>query len=119
MGCLCCGASTEIGALCRSCAHDVAPCAGLIPDHVRSPVAMTDADAWLVDGFGSAHAVAARTTIGRNQDGELVVLAASVSREHAELRQTDAGWQIRDLGSRNGTFVDGTRCQGHVALPAR
>ena len=78
-----------------------------------------DADAWLVDGFGSAHGVAPKTTIGRNHDGQLVVLAASVSREHAELKKTDAGWHIRDLGSRNGTFVDGARAQGRMPLPAR
>ncbi len=119
MGCLCCGARTDVGSLCRTCAQAVAPCDGLIPDHVRSAIAMTDAEAWLVDGFGAAHAVAEKTTIGRSHDGDLVVLAASVSREHAELRRTDAGWQVRDLGSRNGTFVDGTRCQGRVPLPGR
>ncbi len=119
MGCLCCGAGTEVGALCRACAQEVAPCDGLIPDHVRSTVATTDADAWVVDGFGVAHAVGAKSTIGRSQEGELVVLAASVSREHAELKRADAGWQLRDLGSRNGTFVDSTRCQGRVPLPQR
>jgi len=119
MGCLCCGARTDVGSLCRSCAQAVAPCEGLIPDHVRSRVAMTDADAWLVDGFGAAHAVAEKTAIGRSHEGDLVVLAASVSREHAELRRTDAGWQVRDLGSRNGTFVEGVRCQGRVTLPGR
>jgi hypothetical protein len=80
---------------------------------------MTDADAWVVDGFGTAHAIAAKSTIGRSQDGELVVLASSVSREHAELQRADDKWQLRDLRSRNGTFVDGARCQGRVALPAR
>jgi hypothetical protein len=119
MGCLCCGARTDIGLLCRPCAQAVAPCEGLIPDHVRSAVATTDADAWLVDGFGAAHAAAEKTTIGRSHEGDLVVLAASVSREHAELRRTDAGWQVRDLGSRNGTFVDAVRCQGRVPLPPR
>jgi hypothetical protein len=119
MGCLCCGARTDVGSLCRSCAQAVAPCEGLIPDHVRSTVVTTDAEAWLVDGFGAPHAVAEKTTIGRSHDGDLVVLAASVSREHAELRRTDAGWQVRDLGSRNGTFVDGARCQGRVPLPGR
>jgi hypothetical protein len=119
MGCLCCGARTDVGSLCRSCAQAVAPCEGLIPDHVRSSVAMTDAEAWLVDGFGAAHAVGEKATIGRSHEGDLVVLAASVSREHAELRKTEGGWQVRDLGSRNGTFVDGTRCQGRVALPGR
>ena len=119
MGCLCCGAGTDTGSLCRACAQDVAPCEGLIPDHVRSTVTMTDAEAWLVDGFGVAHAVADKTAIGRSQDGQLVVLAASVSREHAEIKRTESGWQIRDLGSRNGTFVDGARCQGRVTLPER
>jgi transcriptional regulator with GAF, ATPase, and Fis domain len=32
-----------------------------------------------------------------------------VSRPHAELLRHDGGWRIRDLGSRNGTFVDGQR----------
>jgi hypothetical protein len=119
MGCLVCGAAPEVGSLCRACAQDVSPCEGLIPDHVRSTVTMTDADAWVVDGFGVAHAIVEKTAIGRSQDGQLVVLASSVSREHAELVKKDAGWQIRDLGSRNGTFVDGTRAQGRVTLPAR
>ena len=119
MGCLCCGARTDVGSLCRPCAQAVAPCEGLIPDHVRSAILPTDAEAWLVDGFGAAHAVAEKTAIGRSHEGDLVVLAASVSREHAELRRSDAGWQVRDLGSRNGTFVDGVRCQGRVPLPGR
>jgi len=48
-----------------------------------------------------------------------VILASSVSREHAELVKKDAGWHIRDLGSRNGTFVDGTRAQGRASLGER
>ncbi len=119
MGCLCCGASVEVGSLCRPCAQDVSPCEGLIPDHLRSNVDTTEAAAWVVDGFGAAHAIAAKTGIGRNHEGELVVLASSVSREHAELRKTEAGWHIRDLGSRNGTWVDGTRAQGRVTLSER
>ena len=119
MGCLCCGAGAEVGSLCRSCAQDVSPCEGLIPDHIRSNVDSDEAAAWVVDGFGAAHAIAARTGIGRNHEGELVVLASSVSREHAELRRTDAGWHIRDLGSRNGTYVDGTRAQGRATLGDR
>jgi hypothetical protein len=31
----------------------------------------------------------------------------------------DGGWSVRDLGSRNGTFVDGVRCQGRAALSPR
>jgi hypothetical protein len=119
MGCLCCGAGAEIGSLCRSCAQEASPCEGLIPDHVRSNVDSTDAAAWVVDGFGAAHAIAPKTGIGRSHEGELVVLASSVSRAHAELRRTDAGWHVRDLGSRNGTYVDGSRAQGRVTLGER
>jgi hypothetical protein len=118
-GCLCCGAAVELGALCRPCALEVAPCDGLIPDHLRSALDAGDAVAWLVDGFGSAHAISAKATIGRNHDRDLVVLTASVSREHAELERTPAGWTARDLGSRNGTSVDGMRCQGRTPLPPR
>jgi hypothetical protein len=119
MGCLCCAAGTEVGDLCRPCALEVAPCEGLIPDHVRSTVDPTEAAAWVVDGFGIAHPIAAKTSIGRSHDGELVVLASSVSREHAELKQADSGWHLRDLGSRNGTFVDKTRVQGRAPLQGR
>jgi hypothetical protein len=120
MGCVCCGGAADVGSLCRACAHDVPICEGLIGEHVRSTVDTTEALAWLVDGFGTAHAAAGKTGIGRTQDGELVVLASSVSREHAEIVfKEGSGWTIRDLGSRNGTFVDGTRVQGRTALPAR
>jgi predicted component of type VI protein secretion system len=119
MGCLCCGSGTEVGSLCRTCALEVAPAEGLIPDHVRSNVESTEAEAWVVDGFGQAHAIATKSTVGRNHEGQLVILASSVSREHAELVKKDSGWHIRDLGSRNGTFVDGTKAQGRVSLQGR
>ena len=119
MGCLCCGADPKIGALCRNCAKDVTPCEGLIPDHVHSRTDSTDAEAWVVDGFGGAHPIAARARIGRSQENELIVLASSVSREHAELQHADAGWTVTDLGSRNGTLVQGVRVQGSAVLPGR
>jgi hypothetical protein len=118
MGCLCCGAAPAIGALCRRCALEISPCDGLIADHIRSTIDATEAEAWVVDGFGAAHAIRATCGIGRNHDRDLVVLASSVSREHAQLTRTETGWMVRDLGSRNGTFVDGVRCQGRSALPA-
>jgi hypothetical protein len=118
MGCVRCGITQEVGALCRSCAAEVAPSIGLIPDHIRSTVEPSDALAWLVDGFGGAHAIGAQGVIGRNQDGDLVVLASSVSREHAEIKQVETGWTVRDLGSRNGTFVNGLRIESPTELPS-
>ena len=116
---MCCGAAPDVGALCRHCVLEVSPCDGLIPDHLRSASDAANARAWIVDGFGGAHAIAAKAVIGRNHGGDVVVLASSVSREHAELRRGETGWTVRDLGSRNGTFVDGARCQGRTALPGR
>jgi pSer/pThr/pTyr-binding forkhead associated (FHA) protein len=33
----------------------------------------------------------------------------TVSRRHAQLRRTGGGWEILDLGSLNGTWVNGWR----------
>ena len=45
--------------------------------------------------------------IGRAADAGLRLDHPSVSREHAELEFRDGGWRLRDLGSKNGSFVDG------------
>jgi pSer/pThr/pTyr-binding forkhead associated (FHA) protein len=55
--------------------------------------------------------------IGRSPRCRLAIHADTVSRAHAELRRTDAGWEIRDLGSTNGTWVNGWRVQRAVLPP--
>ncbi|MEA2352478.1 MAG: hypothetical protein QOG41_2598 [Thermoleophilaceae bacterium] len=47
--------------------------------------------------------------IGRDPDCNLVVTDPTVSRHHAELRRTGDGWVVADLGSSNGTRVNGWR----------
>jgi len=48
--------------------------------------------------------------IGRRPDNDTVVADLGVSEHHAELRRTPAGrYSITDLGSHNGTYVNGTR----------
>jgi hypothetical protein len=74
----------------------------------------------LVDAWGRLHGLDEVTIIGRDPErAGLAVLDASVSRQHAELRRTAAGWTLRDLGSTNGTFVDGKRLAGEVRLGDR
>ncbi len=45
--------------------------------------------------------------LGRAASNAIVVNEAVVSGEHLELRRTADGWDIVDLGSSNGTYVDG------------
>lgn len=47
--------------------------------------------------------------IGRSPRGDVVLDLDGVSRRHAELSRDDEGWWIRDLGSVNGTLVNGER----------
>ena len=48
-------------------------------------------------------------TIGRGTGVSVALTDASVSRRHAQLEFKDGAWQVRDLGSFNGTFVNGRR----------
>ena len=47
-----------------------------------------------------------RAVIGRLPECDVPVDDPGVSREHAELKKEDGVWTVRDLGSRNGTFVN-------------
>ncbi|MEY2470321.1 MAG: segregation ATPase FtsK/SpoIIIE, family, partial [Actinomycetota bacterium] len=61
-------------------------------------------------GAGLRRRVDNRTLIvGRAADADITVLGDRVSRHHAEIRWDDDAFVVRDLGSRNGVWVDGSR----------
>lgn len=56
-------------------------------------------------------------TIGRAPECDVVITEPAISRQHAEVRWQYGGWQLIDLGSRNGTYLDGVKIQ-EARLPA-
>jgi len=55
-------------------------------------------------------------TLGREKDNNVVLDGNQVSRHHARLLQVPDGWVLEDLGSANGTYVNGVRIARHVLL---
>lgn len=57
-----------------------------------------------------------RVTIGRQSGCTITIRDTNVSREHAQLRRRPNGWTIRDLGSTNGTKLNGVRVESEQML---
>ncbi len=49
------------------------------------------------------------TTIGRGADQMLVIADIAVSRRHLQIHMTQTGYRLQDMGSPNGTMVNGKR----------
>ena len=56
-------------------------------------------------------------TIGRSDACRLVIAHGTVSRRHAVIKRTGDGLEVRDLGSLNGTWVNGWRVERAVLRP--
>jgi len=62
-------------------------------------------------GFGRSYPVLGPTVVGRALECALHLDASGLSRQHARLIPTNDGVQIEDMGSTNGTFINGKRVQ--------
>ncbi len=86
------------------------------PDDAAPPAGATMIAAFgrlvrLDEGAGAAAEIGVEhlATIGRTRQNHIQIDAPSVSRKHAQIALTDKGYVLRDLGSENGTFVNGER----------
>lgn len=55
--------------------------------------------------------------VGRRSRCDITLRFPNVSSHHCELELVDGYWLIRDLGSRNGTKVNGSRCKSKWLMP--
>jgi Protein of unknown function (DUF3662)/FHA domain len=58
----------------------------------------------------------AGATLGRSRKCDIVVDDPNVSREHAEIRPRGGSWVLVDLGSTNGSSINGRRIDGAEVL---
>ena len=75
-------------------------------------IAADEANAWLEGPDGHHHMLKGGiSTIGRLSDSEIVINDQNVSRRHAELHAVGDHYELLDLGSTNGSKVNGQRIQ--------
>jgi ABC transport system ATP-binding/permease protein len=83
---------------------------------VTTPSAPPAAPATLLHSGGRAFVGPEGATIGRAEGNDLVIPSDLASRRHARVYPAPDGYRIQDLGSSNGTYLNGERLQGTERL---
>jgi ABC-type multidrug transport system ATPase subunit/pSer/pThr/pTyr-binding forkhead associated (FHA) protein len=113
--CKFCGAAlpSPDARFCPSCGH------ALGADDLTIPIAAAG-PRLIVQEPGQAKATVSiegpRCGIGRDPSNQVVVQHDSVSRLHAQVELREAGYWVTDLGSMNGTSVNGRRLEPNTAV---
>ncbi|MEI8127093.1 MAG: DUF3662 and FHA domain-containing protein [Actinomycetota bacterium] len=77
---------------------------------VKSSFVGGESEPRIIDSLGSVYPIGKEPLIiGRANDCDVIVADKNVSRRHAEVWRTSEGVAIKDLGSTNGTIVNGHR----------
>ena len=95
------------------------PAANRTVAYGSSPVASPTMSLVVLDGpmAGQRVPVAGAVEIGREAAGIRLASDTSASRRHASVTASFSGVQLQDLGSTNGTFLNGQRVQSADARP--
>ena len=114
-----CGHHNPVGArFCSSCGAALTPA---VDERTENLDAVIDPDGGVVADVATlvvteGHRAGARwvlegdqVTAGRSGDSTVFLDDITVSRRHAVLEPTTSGWHVRDVGSLNGTYVNGSR----------
>lgn len=56
-------------------------------------------------------------SVGRRETNDIVLRFPNISGNHSQLTLENGYWQITDLGSSNGTKVNGKRVQRQIVMP--
>ncbi len=67
---------------------------------------------------GSSLPLKSTTSLGAGSENDVVLGDPYVSERHAQLTWDGSAWWIEDLGSSNGTRIDGIPCPPHVPCQA-
>ncbi|MBT8162584.1 ATP-binding cassette domain-containing protein [Arthrobacter sp. GN70] len=70
-----------------------------------------------MDADSPGRAPRGEVAIGRAAENDVALSDLLVSRRHCVIVADESGLRVRDLGSRNGTFLDGERVSGTVECP--
>ncbi|MFD5822200.1 FhaA domain-containing protein [Nesterenkonia xinjiangensis] len=93
--------------------HQPAPEAEEIAPTIAQPAVPTPSVVAVLDHEGRQHPVRAEgTVIGRSTSADLTIPDTGVSRRHLEVFRDGRRWIARDLGSTNGSYVDGEQLIG-------
>jgi pSer/pThr/pTyr-binding forkhead associated (FHA) protein len=65
-----------------------------------------------VIGTDEAYSIVGQVDLGRSLDNDIVVNDTYVSRKHARITLEGSDFAIEDLGTTNGTYVNGTNIKG-------
>jgi pSer/pThr/pTyr-binding forkhead associated (FHA) protein len=71
---------------------------------------------WALDGVRRVELAGDRMTVGKGAGNDIVLDDPTVSRLHVSLDEFAEGWCVTDVGSSNGTYLNGERIWGQQRL---